>query len=139
MFKKLTICNSQFTKILSHLKLNRLIEIVGIGIGSINENYVYVRYVELCRNIARDPQHEFLADPLCFYNIYRIIIETGEDIATIIHSHVGDSVEPSAKDLSNMRIWGIPWIILNSNGVYRTWILDSNGKPMAIETSIVEC
>ncbi len=138
MFKKLLICNSQLMKVLSYLEQNRLTEIVGIGIGIINKDYVQVRHVELCKNIARDPQHEFLADPLCFHNIYKIITKTNEDIVTIIHSHVDGGVEPSAKDISNMLIWGIPWLILNSRDVYRAWILGSDGEPTAIETFIVE-
>lgn len=130
----ISICSSQFTKLLNHVRLNKSIEVVGIGVGVINGDYVRVRYIELCKNIAENPEFEFLIDPSCFYRVYRIIAETGEDVVAIIHSHVVGDVKPSIRDLSNMRLWGIPWIIINSEGVYRAWILSLDGEPVAIES-----
>lgn len=134
----LSICSSQLIKVLNYLERNRSTEIVGIGIGMISRDHARVRYIELCNNVANNPQYEFLADSTCFHKIYRIIKETGEDIVTIIHSHVAGDVKPSAKDLYGMKLWSIPWIILNSEGVYRAWILEYEGKPVPTRSLTVE-
>lgn len=134
---RLFICVSQLVKVLNYAKLNKDVEIVGIGMGMVNGNSIYVRHIELCRNVSKNPRYEFLAEPACFRDIYRIIIDTGMDVVSIIHSHTIDDLRPSPKDLSTMKLWNIPWIILNIDGKYEAWLLDTNNTLIKIEIGIV--
>uniref|UniRef100_A0A7J3QD97 JAB domain-containing protein n=1 Tax=Ignisphaera aggregans TaxID=334771 RepID=A0A7J3QD97_9CREN len=135
---KLFICGSQFKRILNYAKTYKYIEIVGIGLGTMQENGIYVSHIELCNNISKNPRYEFLIDSTCYYNIYKIIRNTEKDIVTIIHSHTINDVTPSIKDLTNMRLWNIPWLILNIDGEYKAWFLNPDNMLTSIETTIID-
>lgn len=99
------------------------IEKVFVGVG-FREGDVY-KVVEVfeCRNVSPNPRNKFVADPMCIYNIYRYAEGKGMDVVLLAHSHPAPPA-PSPEDLRGMRLWGIPWLIIDSRcGDYGVWML----------------
>lgn len=65
------------------------------------------------KNIASNPENEFIMDPIELYNILK---KENANLQFIVHTH-RDNCLPSHKDLNSMMIWRIPWIILSKNCV----------------------
>ncbi|MDK6028307.1 Mov34/MPN/PAD-1 family protein [Ignisphaera sp. 4213-co] len=101
--------------------MNSHIERIFFGIGKIEVSAYRIVDIIECKNIAKNPETEFLADPMCMYNVYKQAEGKGLEIIALIHSHPADPV-PSNLDLKNMRLWEVPWIIINNvKGSYKAW------------------
>lgn len=103
-------------------------EKVFLGVGTSSGNAYTVVDVFECRNISSNPQSRFIADPLCVYRVLIYAESRKMDIVALIHSHPTEPI-PSVEDLRGMKLWGIPWLIIdNVSGRYRAWIL-RDGEP----------
>ena len=101
------------------------VERVFLGIGTVEGYTVKVAEVVECRNVADDPKTRFVVDPICMYNTFKYAESKGMDIVTIIHSHPAEP-KPSSLDIRGMRLWDIPWIIIDMRtGEAEAWILAS--------------
>lgn len=65
------------------------------------------------KNISDRSDIEFIMDPIEFYEIV-----SKYEIKAIVHTHLHDSCELSYRDLINMKIWKIPWIIIAKDCAY---------------------
>ncbi|MEM0228359.1 MAG: M67 family metallopeptidase [Ignisphaera sp.] len=102
-------------------------ERVFFGVGKLIDDTFLVVEVFECPNVAGNPRIEFIAEPLCEYRVFRYAEEKGLEIVAVIHSHPAPP-KPSTSDLKGMRLWSIPWLIVDSlSGSYRAWILVDNG------------
>lgn len=112
-------------------------ERVFFGVGkSVGDTFFIVEIFE-CPNVADNPRVEFIAEPLCEYRVFRYAEEKGLEMVAVIHSHPAPP-KPSASDLKGMRLWSIPWLIVDSlSGSYGAWILVDNdvvGVDVALTT-----
>jgi len=106
------------------LALSRTEEVVALGLGKKRPNCLFsVELIRVCSNISDNPYTSFKADPQCLYDSIVEVEVRGLDITAIIHSHP-EGAEPSRMDLEGMRLWPIPWIIIDrKNKTMRAWIL----------------
>jgi len=108
------------------------IEKVFLAVGVIEEDAIRVLDIVECRNVAKNPRIEFIAEALCIYRVFKYAENRGLDIVALIHSHPAPP-NPSALDFKGMKLWNIPWIIIDSKtGHAKAWIL----KDRAIEIPI---
>ena len=63
-----------------------------------------------CKNKAENPKHDFIIDPLD----YKAIADKG-DVVGVVHSHPGESPQPSELDRAACDKLGIPWYIFGEN------------------------
>ena len=63
-----------------------------------------------CPNVADNPKHDFIIDPLD----YKAVSEKG-DVVGVVHSHPGESPQPSVLDRAACDRLGIPWYIFGEN------------------------
>lgn len=114
-------------------------EIVFIGVGNAKEGDIIISEFFKCRNIAENTKIEFKADPLCIYTAYKYAEKNGLEIAAIIHSHPAPPY-PSSLDMKNMRLWDIPWIIIDSlTGASKAWRVDDNVVEVPMEFVDDDC
>lgn len=102
------------------------IEKVYIGVG-VKEGYNYiVGELYECTNVSENPTYSFTADPICVFNVYTRAEAIGKELVVLVHSHPGPPY-PSPEDMSGMKLWRMPWLIISSlNGDYRAWILQNS-------------
>lgn len=106
-------------------------ELVGFLIGSKVGDVIIINELILCENEDESP-YSFKAYPHAVLKAYEIAESYGLDVIAIIHSHPGPPY-PSIKDLSGMKLWGIPWIIVDMlSHEVRAWELHG-GEIMELE------
>ncbi|MEM1646158.1 MAG: Mov34/MPN/PAD-1 family protein [Ignisphaera sp.] len=99
------------------------VEKIFIGIGFVEKNRYKVVEVFECGNVSPYPWRRFVANPQCLYNVYRYAENKGMDIVLLVHNHPAQPI-PSNEDLKGMRLWRIPWLIIDGlSGSYGAWIL----------------
>lgn len=101
-------------------------ERIFVGVGIDKDRMYAVEEVFECDNISSTPEIRFLADPLCIYKVFRYAEDRGMDIVVLAHCHPA-LPNPSYEDLRGMKLWRIPWLIVDSvRGGYKAWILDDD-------------
>ncbi len=106
-------------------------EVVGFLIGSKAGDAIIVNELILCENEDRSP-YSFKVHPNAVLKAHEIAESYGLDIIAIIHSHPGPPY-PSVMDLGGMKLWGIPWIIVDRlSHEVRAWELNG-GKAVELE------
>lgn len=99
------------------------VEKIFVGIGFLEDNKYRVAEIFECRNVSPYPWTRFLADPQCLYNVFRYAESKEMEIVLLVHNHPAQPI-PSNEDLKGMRLWRIPWLIVDSlSGRYSAWIL----------------
>lgn len=69
----------------------------------------------------------FYLDPRAVIEAYKYSELEDYDVVTLIHTHKY-GFEPSNLDLEGMKLWPIPWIIIDEyNCEARAWIRDEGG------------
>jgi proteasome lid subunit RPN8/RPN11 len=106
--------------------INSDIEIVGLLIGTTEENCAFVRRLVIGENVLKSSVR-FELD----INTVAKTLETlanDEDIIGIIHSHPA-SPYPSLIDRNGMNYWPVIWVIINSiTGDVKAWFFDREVK-----------
>ncbi|MEM0031022.1 MAG: Mov34/MPN/PAD-1 family protein [Desulfurococcaceae archaeon] len=134
---RLLICRSHLTKVRNKVAESDT-ELVFIGIGRSNQQEFIVEKVYECKNISDNPRIKFYADPICIYEVHKEAELSNRSIVLLIHSHP-TSPEPSYEDEQNMKIWPIPWLIIDSStGESKAWIIKNN-KLLEINIDICSC
>lgn len=122
---KLIIPSKMLNEILSKC-LGSPTERIFAGVGIDKDGVYIVENVFECGNVSPTPEIRFVADPICLYNVFRYAEDKGMDIVVLAHCHPA-LPSPSHEDLRGMRLWRIPWLIVDSvGGGYKAWILDNN-------------
>ena len=104
---------------------------IAFGIGIHRDTNTVIMNIDTCNNIAENPSVEFIADPLCIYELHKRAKDMDMDIVAIIHSHPATPI-PSFRDLKGMMWWPLVWIIISSiSGEYKAWKLN-NGKILEV-------
>lgn len=99
------------------------VELVGLLLGSIRYDSVYVEELVIGENIDYSST-SFRLDPHAIIAAYDLAKMLSLDIVALIHSHPAPPY-PSPKDLAGMRLWPIPWVIVDSiTREVRVWALD---------------
>lgn len=99
------------------------VELVGLLLGSIRCGSIYVEEIVIGENIDYSPI-SFRLDPYAIITTYDLAKMLNLDIVALIHSHPAPP-HPSPKDLTGMRLWPIPWVIVDSiTREVRVWVLE---------------
>lgn len=135
---KLVISSKMLREILSKC-LSSSTERIFVGIGINKDGTYIVKEVFECGNVSPTPEIRFIADPQCIYKIFKYAEDKGMDIVVLAHCHPA-LPNPSYEDLRGMRLWRIPWLIVDSvRGGYKAWIFNNNElKEILIEELMSE-
>lgn len=98
------------------------IEVAGFLLGTSSGSYTYVEELVVGDNLDSSP-YSFRLDPYAIIKTYELAKILNLEIVALIHSHPAPPY-PSIKDRTGMRLWPIPWVIVDSTSAeVRTWIL----------------
>jgi proteasome lid subunit RPN8/RPN11 len=110
-------------------------EAVALLFGLISDNIVHVNCIELMENESQANRTTFSVNPEREYQLLIEAEERGESLVGIYHSHPAPP-EPSNKDLRNMRLNPVVWIIaskLTGDWIAKAYILeDERAKEIPI-------
>ncbi|HDJ94902.1 MAG TPA: M67 family peptidase [Acidilobales archaeon] len=124
--KVLVIRKKDLVKIISEAS-KRTYEICGFLLGARKNNILEVLEVAFINNVSTVKEKAFYMDPIKIYNTLMYANRKSLEVIGIFHSHP-NSTTPSRADLKYMRLWNIPWLIVNSySKKYEAYIL-SNGR-----------
>jgi proteasome lid subunit RPN8/RPN11 len=109
------------------------IEKVFLGIGTTEGGAVNVLEVVECKNISQNPRVEFIADPLCIYKAFKYAESKKLNIVALMHSHPAPP-QPSALDIKGMKLWSVPWVIVDSrSGNAKAWLFKNGVVEIPIQ------
>ncbi len=118
---------------LKHCSIERVFFCVGVR----RDDTYFVEDCVECPNVSKAPRVEFTADPVC---TYRVIVEAegkGREVVVIAHCHPARP-RPSMKDLKGMKLWKVPWIIVDSTtGDYAAWIMGEDDEIVEVKVETV--
>lgn len=101
-------------------------EVAGLLLGTNLGDVVEVRELILCENSDNSP-YSFRLNPYAVLEAYSIAERYGLEVVALIHSHPA-APYPSGKDVNGMRLWCMPWVIVDSRSYStRVWRLAANG------------
>jgi len=132
--KPLKVKKEILNAILCEAKRNS-IEICGLLFGTISKESFNVLSYALIRNVENSPI-SFKMDPREMFSEIIKHRNKSMDIVGLFHSHM-TSVAPSTKDLYYMRLWNVPWLIVDRRGNFSAYIIE-NDELCLVETIVVE-
>ncbi|MBP1912879.1 M67 family metallopeptidase [Thermococcus stetteri] len=110
------------------------IEVCGFLLGRKEGNRIIVEEVRETENRLNSPA-EFEIDPLEIAEVLDEAEKKGLEIVGIFHSHLKCPPVPSEKDIAGMNLWRNVWLIANSLGEIRAWILENGEvREVGVET-----
>ncbi len=87
-------------------------EIIGFVFGEEKNSQVFPKVLIMIRNISRRPKFEFLSEPFDVIVAHNVAEYYNLELVAIVHSHPQRSgCKPSLKDIKNMKLWPVIWII----------------------------
>ncbi len=102
------------------------VEVAGFLLGIPSGNSIYVKELVVGDNLDSSPI-SFKLDPYAIIGAYELAKTFNLEVVALIHSHPAPPY-PSIKDIAGMKLWPIPWVIVDSVGMeVRTWILKQGG------------
>lgn len=92
-------------------------ERVGLLMGYAGARGVYkvVAYYAV-RNLSLEPR-SFESDPLDVVAAHKAAWGLGVDVVGVFHTHPAGPPRPSSRDVDNMRLWPIIWVIASPLGI----------------------
>ncbi len=121
---KIVISRKELLKILNKVK-ETYEEICGMMLGLIEGDTAIVKEVRFSRN-RLNSSVRFEIDPEDLYQIILKAEKKGLEIVAVFHSHPSQSY-PSRLDKNGMKLWPIPWFIVNNiDNSYGCFILIDN-------------
>ncbi|MEM0360895.1 MAG: Mov34/MPN/PAD-1 family protein [Sulfolobales archaeon] len=107
-----------FKYLVSSLK----IEVAGFLLGTSSEGLVRVEELVVGDNLDSSP-YSFKLEPYAIVKCYELARILNLEVVALIHSHPAPPY-PSVKDRTGMRLWPLPWIIVDSMSMeFRAWVL----------------
>ncbi len=141
MHYELHITEQDFVRLQQHAETTFPGEAVALLFGILSENIVSANRVELMENESKTSQTTFSVNPESEYQLLIEAEERGESLVGIYHSHPAPP-EPSKKDLRNMRLNPVIWLIsskLTGGWITKAYILKdeiANEIPIKYRKSI---
>lgn len=109
---------SVFKYLVSSLK----IEVAGFLLGTSSESSVRVEELVVGDNLDSSP-YSFKLEPYAIIKCYELARILNLEVVALIHSHPAPPY-PSVKDIAGMRLWPIPWVIVDSTSMeFKAWML----------------
>jgi proteasome lid subunit RPN8/RPN11 len=87
------------------------IEEVGYLVGIEDKKGAHIRAIVMARNIAKNPKIEFHVEPHDIIVAYVFSEIYDMEVVGFLHTHPLGSCKPSRKDIDNMRLWPLIWLI----------------------------
>lgn len=118
--------------------LDSHIEVCGFLIGIRDKRKMLFKAIEIefVRNIENSPV-KFTMDPKEIYQILMKLHERKMEIVGLFHSHPALSA-PSSDDVKGMRLWNVPWLIINSyNGRYEAYMVVDHDEICKVKLKII--
>ena len=100
------------------------IEICGLLFGIVVKEGFNVLSHVLIRNIENS-SISFKMDPKEMFNEIIKHRNKSMDVVGLFHSHML-SIVPSVKDLYYMKLWNVPWLIVDRNGNFSAYLIEDN-------------
>lgn len=98
------------------------IEVAGFLLGTSSEDSVYVEELVVGDNLDSSP-YSFKLEPYAIIKCYELARILNLEVVALIHSHPAPPY-PSVKDRAGMKLWPIPWVIVDSTSMeFRAWVL----------------
>ena len=105
----------------------RTYEICGFLLGVRKNNVLEVLEVMFINNVSTAKEKAFYMNPIKIYSTLMYANRKSLEIVGIFHSHP-NSTMPSKVDLKYMKLWNIPWLVVNSaSKKYEAYILNNRG------------
>ncbi len=121
--KKLKI-KKEILEAILHKAEHSVIEICGLLFGKIKKNVFDALDYALIRNVENSPI-SFKMDPKEMFNEIIKHRNKSMDIVGLFHSHMF-SVTPSPKDMYYMKLWNVPWLIVDKYGNFSAYMVENN-------------
>ncbi len=103
-------------------------EVVGYLLGvSCRKNEILTYSLIMARNISKEPTIEFFVEPKDILVASKVADNYSLEIIGVFHTHPGGDCKPSGKDLENMKLWPVVWIISSKNCI-SAFSLSGEGK-----------
>ncbi|MEM2007408.1 MAG: Mov34/MPN/PAD-1 family protein [Sulfolobales archaeon] len=97
-------------------------EVVGLGVGFNEGGRVIVEDIIIGENLSKE-SNKFHLDPAAIIEAFKYSELGGYEVVALVHTHKQGTL-PSLLDLEGMRLWPIPWIIIDEiECSVRAWIL----------------
>lgn len=127
----LVISKNELAEIISNALHSRY-EICGLLLGRIEKSLFKVLETVFMRNIAVNKEEMFYMDPVEVYKVFMYAHRKDLEVIGIFHSHKAPPY-PSKVDLKYMRLWHIPWLIIDStSGSYKAYMINKEVKEVII-------
>ena len=127
----LVISKSELAKIVNNA-LHAQYEICGLLLGRVEKPIFKVLETVFIRNIAVNKEEMFYMDPLEVYKVFMYAYKKNLEVIGIFHSHKASPYQ-SKVDLKYMRLWHIPWLIIDStSGSYGAYIVNKEVEEVII-------
>jgi proteasome lid subunit RPN8/RPN11 len=73
-----------------------------------------------------DREDRFYLDPIAILEAFKYADLSGYEVVAMLHTH-REGTAPSLVDLEGMKLWSIPWIIIDESICSaRSWIVEGN-------------
>lgn len=101
-------------------------ELAGFGIGIVERETIYVEDVVLGENLS-ESSDRFYLDPVAMLEAFKYSELGGREVVVLVHTHKAGTF-PSALDIEGMKLWPIPWMIIEeAECSIRAWALSGEG------------
>lgn len=101
-------------------------ELAGFGIGMVEHETIYVEDLVLGENLSENSDRFYL-DPAAMLETFKYSELGGREVVALVHTHRAGTF-PSALDVEGMKLWPIPWVIIEEAGCsIRAWVLSREG------------
>jgi len=96
---------------------------------------VVVNELVIGENLSESPDRFYL-DPVALLEAFKYAELSGYDVVAMLHTH-REGTAPSLLDLEGMKLWPIPWIIIDeSTCTVRSWVVEED-IPKNIPTDLL--
>ena len=131
---KLHISAQDINHLHDHAENSLPAEAVALVFGKIDNEQIHALRAITLQNVSPSKKTSFSINPEIQYRLYMEAEEKGEDLVCIFHSHPAPP-SPSSRDLENMRLNPVVWLIASKNTgrwLSKAYVLN-NESPLEIE------
>ncbi len=126
---------TEIMDVFKYLVRSARFEVAGFLIGSTSGNSVFVEELLVGDNLDSSP-HSFRLDPYAIVSAHELAKIMNLEVVALVHSHPAPPY-PSIKDVKGMRLWPIPWVVVDSVSLeFRAWILKDLGVEEVLITPV---
>lgn len=133
---RLSISKEHLNKLQAYAEAKLPYESVALLFGGKDGKRIEVKTINLVENISSAPKTEFSVEPEEEYKLLLKAEERDEHLVAIFHSHTAPPY-PSEKDLDNMRLNQVVWLIASRcSGTWKTkafLLVDNQLEEIALE------